>query len=135
MIRKLYIIPLLLIAFQCSKNIISECQECIEPASGTRITFSQIQNEIFTPQCASCHGGSFPSAGLNLETGKAYANLVNVPSTTAAQKRVAPYNSSESYLVWVLDGKKAPLMPPAGRLAQAKIDSVIAWIDRGAENN
>lgn len=51
------------------------------------------------------------------------------------KKLVVPFNSAESYLVWVLDGKQAPLMPPSGRLAQAQIDSVIAWIDRGAENN
>ncbi|MDZ7315462.1 MAG: hypothetical protein ONB24_04995 [candidate division KSB1 bacterium] len=132
---KLLFLPLLFFGFQCSKNIVSECRECVETPSGTRITFSAIQQTIFTPQCVSCHGGSYPAAGLNLEAGKAYEALVNVPSASSPQKRVVPFNSAESYLVWVLDGKQAPLMPPSGRLAQAQIDSVIAWIDRGAENN
>lgn len=132
---RVLILPFIFIVFQCSKNIVSECQECVETSGGTQITFSEIQRTLFTPQCASCHGGSVPAAGLNLETGKAYANLINVQSTTAPQIRVVPYKSAESYLVWVLDGKKAPLMPPSGRLSQAKIDSVIAWIDRGAPND
>lgn len=120
---------------QCSKNIVSECDTCTTQPTGQKITFSEIQSSIFNVQCVSCHNNAAPPAGLSLEAGVAYANLVNVPSTTAALKRVAPFNSAESYLVWVLEGEKAPLMPPSGRISQARIDSVIAWIDRGAENN
>ena len=129
------IVVVMLSAFlglQCSDNIVSECATCPKPEQGQKVTFGELQRTIFTPQCISCHGGSFPSAGLNLEPGAAYLHLVNVPATTSLAKRVVPFSSSESYLVAVLDGQKAPQMPPTGRLNQAKIDSVIVWIDRGA---
>lgn len=135
-LKKLFLIAIVaFLAVQCSKNIISECDTCSTPPTGQKITFSEIQSSIFNQQCITCHNSDAPPAGLNLETDVAYANLVNVQSTTAAPKRVAPFKSAESYLVWVLEGEKAPLMPPSGRISQARIDSVIAWIDRGAENN
>lgn len=120
----------------CDNKIVSDCLTCADQQpAGEKATLSQIQQTIFNPQCISCHSGSQAEAGLNLAEGFAHQNLVNQPSTTASQLRVVPNNSSASYLVWVLEGEKAPLMPPTGALSQAKVDSVAAWIDRGAENN
>ena len=120
---------------QCSKNIVSECDTCTTQPTGQKITFSEIQSSIFNVQCVSCHNNAAPPAGLSLEAGVAYANLVNVPSTTAAHTRVARLTCAQSFWFWVLQGQKAPLRPPSGWISQARIDSVIAWIDRGAENN
>lgn len=134
--KKALIAIMMFLTVQCGKNIVSECEECSDrQAGGQKTTLAEIQSDVFNQQCISCHGGTRPEAGLNLEEGLAYANLVNVNSTTASLKRVRPFSSSESYLVWVLEGEKAPQMPPPERLSQAKIDSVISWIDRGAENN
>ena len=125
---------MLLLLIHCSENIVSECQVCTEPA-GETITFSEIQQDIFNVACVSCHGGASPTAGLDLSQGNAYENLVNVNASTANASRVVPFSSEQSYLVDVLIGEKAPLMPPGTQLSQAKIDSVIAWIDRGAKND
>lgn len=132
----LAVFSLIVGGIQCDNKIVSDCLTCAEQQpAGQKITLSEIQQTIFNPQCISCHGGNQPAAGLNLSEGLAHLNLVNQQSTTAAQVRVVPNKSSASYLVWVLEGEKAPLMPPTGALSRTKIDSVIAWIDRGAENN
>ena len=120
------------LGLRCSDNIVSECATCPKPEQGQKVTFGELQRTIFTPQCISCHGGTAPEAGLNLEPGEAFGNLVNVPAATSALKRIVPFKSSDSYLVWVLEGDKAPQMPPTGKLDRARIDSVIVWIDRGA---
>ena len=40
--------------------------------------FQTIQDMVFTPTCARCHGlGNTPAAGLNLSEGKSYESLVN----------------------------------------------------------
>jgi hypothetical protein len=119
----------------CTDNIISECQVCSEDSLPGNMTFTDIQQAIFNNNCVACHSGSQPSGGLVLSEGVAYRNLVNKQSNGSGLKRVEPFNSSESYLRHVLEGKDAPLMPPGAQLDQAKIDSVKSWIDRGAAND
>jgi hypothetical protein len=66
----------------------------------------QIQTEILTPACTSCHTdeGRAPSEGLNLKAGAAYANLVGVASSEKAGAiRVIARNPSASYLVQKLE--------------------------------
>src|SRR5205823_2693376 len=58
---------------------------------------------IFTSQCAlvGCHSGAFPTQGLNLSEGSAYAAIVNVTSTEQATvKLVDPGSTATSYLWW-----------------------------------
>ncbi|MBN1561092.1 hypothetical protein JW998_12635 [candidate division KSB1 bacterium] len=136
--RKLFFFITLLIilsAVNCSDNIISECELCCGDVPAGKTTFADIQSTIFNAACIACHSGSLPSGGLNLSAGAAYGNLVNVASNGSALKRVEPFNSDASYLVKVLEGTDAPLMPPGAPLGSAKIDSVKAWIDRGAAND
>lgn len=102
---------------------------------GELTTFADIQQSVFNVSCVSCHSGASASAGLDLSEGSAYQNLVNIPSNGSNLDLVEPFNSSESYLVKVLEGTEAPLMPPGARLSQATIDSVKSWIDRGAPND
>lgn len=118
----------------CSDNIVSECEVCTDSAAEA-VTFSTIQTTIFDNSCVSCHSGNSASGGLDLSPNMAYENLVNRESNGSSLKRVEPFNSSASYLVKVLEGENAPLMPPGAQLSQAKIDSVKSWIDRGAQND
>lgn len=120
--------------FQCEDQIVSECQLCSDIPM-TKTTFSQIQSDVFNPLCVSCHSDNAPSGGLNLSESVSYGQLVNVDSKTSPFKRVVPNRSLESYLVLVLEGEEAPLMPPSGKLQTTTIDSVRAWIDRGAAND
>src|SRR5437016_6090663 len=50
---------------------------------GAAFTFSRIQAEIFTPTCAKsgCHAANTASAGMVLDAGRAYAQIVSRPST------------------------------------------------------
>jgi hypothetical protein len=111
------------------------------PPSGAT-TFSQFQAQIFTPSCgvAGCHAAGAAQAGLVLEAGQAYGNLVNVPSTQQpALSRVTPGQPEQSYLIKKLRGDGDIIgerMPRGGPfLSQADIDALIAWINAGAPEN
>ena len=82
-----------------------------------------------------------PAEGLNLNAGKAYAALVNAPSSQCGGGTllVKPGAVGESYLVNKLTGQGmcfGSRMPKGGSsLSQAQIDLVRTWICAGAPNN
>ncbi len=120
----------------CKDNIVSESD--LQPPSGMNATFSSIQKQLFNSSCATsgCHTGNNPQAGLNLSEGSAYNNLINVQSVLYPNlKRVTPGNKEASLLFMVLSYNSETKMPPTGKLQQSLIDSVGAWIDKGAQNN
>jgi PKD repeat protein len=91
-------------------------------------TLTQIQDQIFSPSCDSCHGGGSPSADLNLEQGQSYSDLVNVPATTQSGTRVIPLNPNNSVLVTELeDGHR--------NLSGTQIQLIRDWITSGASDN
>ncbi|MDX1481030.1 MAG: CHRD domain-containing protein [Woeseiaceae bacterium] len=104
-------------------------------------TFSEIQETIFTPTCATsgCHSGSNPPDGLDLTAGAAYANIVNVASVQMPSLlRIAPGNPDDSYLVRKVQGtgivaSRMPLGQPP--LSQAQINLIRAWVEDGAPDN
>jgi hypothetical protein len=100
-------------------------------------TLPQIQAVVFTPTCATvtCHFGGVPAAGLNLEDGNSYANLVGVTSSQDVNfMRVNPGDPDNSYLVRKLEGNGtvATIMPPTGMLPAAQIQAIRDWIAAGA---
>ena len=113
--------------------------EFVEPPPGA--TLGRIQNEIFTPSCATagCHSGNSPPDGLNLSAGMAYTNTVNVNAVQMPNLlRVSPGNPDDSYLVRKIQGNNiaANRMPlGAAPLSQAQIDLVRQWVLDGAPNN
>jgi hypothetical protein len=125
----------------CADKIISENDLLSSrPVQGIQLSkLSEIQNQIFNPSCAiaGCHGGSSPQANLNLSEGKSYLNLVGVQSVLyPPAKRVQSGNSSQSILIQILRGTVGPRMPYQGQpLSSASIDSIAAWIDKGAPND
>ncbi len=95
--------------------------------------YSEIQASLFDVRCTGCHGGANPSAGLNLEAGMAYANLVGIESSQAAGVLlVNPTDPDTSYLVQKLEGNGVTVMPPSGMIPQVDIDVVRQWITAGA---
>jgi hypothetical protein len=97
--------------------------------------FSSIQDEVFSKSCAvsGCHAGS---QDPNLSVGQAYGNLINqLSAQNPSMMRVKPGDSNNSYLMKKLTEDGTSIMPPSGQLSQVKIDSIAAWIDRGALNN
>lgn len=112
------------------------------PATGPSFA-QQIQAQILTPACTSCHTdeGRTPSGGLNLKSGAAYSALVNVASTgKPGAIRVIPGNPSGSYLVQKLEGAADIVglrMPRNGPpfLSDAQVALIRQWIQNGAPNN
>ena len=112
-------------------------------AGGTALTFTQIQQQIFTPTCAKsgCHAASTASEGLILDAGRSYALLVGHPASEAsALDRVQPGSPDSSYLILKLRGDPSISglrMPQDGPpfLTAAQIDGIAGWIRAGAPNN
>ena len=113
-----------------------------------QVTLTQLQTQIFTPRCSTCHDGS--TAGLpgvqNLTAGNTFANIVNVTSLEVGTlKRILPNDPANSYLVQKIEGTAAGggRMPLGcsgttganACLDQATIDLVKTWVSQGALNN
>jgi hypothetical protein len=111
-----------------------------EPIDPTA-TFTRVQNEIFTPTCASigCHDALGQQQGMILSPGRAYAMIVGKPSTeNAALMRIASGDPANSYLYRKITGAgitgaRMPLSGPYLSDAQTKL--VRDWIRRGAPND
>lgn len=133
---RMYILGLsLILAFSlnsCSDGVVSDDPN--NNQSNLKPTFTSIQKNVFDVYCISCHSGSSPNGGLNLEEGKAYNNLVNKQNMVKNAVYVSPNNSESSFLILKLNGSTG-VMPPTGKLSQNIIDSVKVWIDAGALNN
>jgi hypothetical protein len=96
---------------------------------------------IFNKSCAfaNCHDAS-AAAGLDLSTGKSYANLVNAVSINdPAKVRVIPNKADSSYLYIKIIGDPGDgtlRMPIGGNpLSANEIQLIKNWIDAGAKNN
>jgi hypothetical protein len=108
------------------------------------VTLSGHIQPIFTQNCAlsGCHAGTSPAQGMNLGSGLAYANTVNVPASEAPLRRVRPFLPDSSYLVHKLQDTQATVggsgsrMPLGGSpLSAVQIARIRAWILLGAKNN
>ena len=100
--------------------------------------FSEIQANIFTPNCATtgCHLGAGAPQGLRLDDANSFGMLVGVASSQASSLlRVAAGDPDNSYLIQKLEGSASvgaqmPLNAPA--LEQSTIDVIRQWITDGA---
>ena len=119
-----------LFIFGCENQITSICE--IDESQNINIMaaqFNAIQQTIIDARCVTCRSGNLPSGGLNLSSGTAYTELIS-------KNLVIPGNSSASLLLNRLDSNNPNIvMPPSGKIAQVLIDSVAAWIDKGAHND
>ena len=107
----------------------------------TRNTFSQVQDLVFTPSCASvsCHKGSSSQYGLDLSSGTAYTNLVGVPSGQMPTLNLVTHgNPNQSYLVQKIEGTAeiGDRMPLNGQVLEYDFQQLVRnWIGEGAKNN
>jgi len=119
------------------------------PADGTAaaqsVGFAEDVQPILDTHCVVCHQYGVEQAGLNLEDGDAYANLVNVKSTQSQLPRVTPGKVQESYLAHKLrgthgevggSGVRMPLSAGGGSGMSAEEDELVtSWIEQGALDN
>ena len=99
-------------------------------------TLVWIQDNVFSPNCAVCHGGVNPAAGQNLSTIAESANsLINVASANPNFKRVMPGSALESYLYLKVigDDQAGTRMPLGGSaLSEEATNAIKEWITLGA---
>jgi len=111
-----------------------------EPVDPTA-TFTRVQNEIFTPTCASlgCHDTLGQQSSQVLAPGLSYAQTVNRPSVEMPSlMRVVPGDPANSYLYRKITGAgiTGDRMPQGGPfLTDAQTKLVRDWIRRGAPND
>ena len=107
----------------------------------TTNTFSRVQSLVFTPSCASvnCHKGSSSQYNLDLSSGTAYSDLVNVPSgQMPTLNLVTQGNPNQSYLVQKIEGTAeiGDQMPLNGQPLNSSLRTLVrSWIGEGAKNN
>lgn len=136
-IRLIIILFIATVLLSCEDQIVSECDD-EKMVAGLTATFSSIQLEIFDKNCAmaGCHVEN--SVDPVLSAGVSYNNIVNVMSFNPPYPYVYPAKSDSSYLINKLrgvniQGERMPLNRQA--LSNSVIDSIAAWINRGALNN
>lgn len=114
-----------------------------EPPEGPAFTFSQVQAQIFTPNCAKagCHSAAAASNDLVLEAGSSYSEIVNRPAVgNSSLDLIEPGDPDRSYLIKKLrgdpdiTGERMPLDNP-GALTQEQLDGILGWVLAGAPNN
>ncbi|MEO8605964.1 MAG: DUF1592 domain-containing protein [bacterium] len=113
-------------------------------ATPAGVTFQQLQDDIFTPRCATqyCHSQQTRSGGMVLEGAAAFDALVGAEPTitaarTAGMLRVDPYAPENSFLLLKLTQPSSATygsrMPLIGTLLNAaEIDLIRDWILAGA---
>lgn len=111
------------------------------PTAAFGANFSEIQDNVFTPTCATsgCHVGAGAPQGLILDAANSYGLLVGVASAQAPSLlRVEPGDPDNSYLIQKLEGTAAVgvQMPFGGTpLPQSEIDVIRQWITEGATDD
>jgi mono/diheme cytochrome c family protein len=131
------------------------CNDESTAAAPTPISFAQDVQPIFATSCVGCHTGATapPSARpMSLETGPAYANIVNVRAfetdTSTLLDRIEPGDPEVSYLVHKIQGthtagsvrgsglrmpRTCPGTIPC--LTAQQIQLIRQWVLEGAANN
>ncbi len=108
-------------------------------------TFSAIWDEILVGRgcnTTSCHGAAAGDLALTSKA-EAYASLVGTPAAGAlctgrGLTRVVPGEPGASLLLDKVDGSRRACggpMPPVGRLAEAEVEQIRRWIERGAPDD
>lgn len=112
------------------------CSLCGAPVESYRASIAPHLDS----NCASCHGGAFPSGGVDLSLANSYRQLVNVAANGCAMRaRVTPGNANASDLVHKLTGvgmcggSRMPLGDPPW--TDAEVTQLRRWICQGALNN
>jgi len=95
-------------------------------ASGGGGDYAAVQ-AVFTANCAGCHSGDRPKAGIDLTS---YAGVMKGGGEGPVIKAGDP---AGSILVQAMRGQGRKQMPPGKALAEDKIALVEAWVKNGAK--
>ncbi|MBK1794173.1 MULTISPECIES: c-type cytochrome [unclassified Devosia] len=99
-------------------------------------TYTETAEPVLARKCAACHNDASPGSGVSFQKGSGYDFLVNVASEQLpTMNRVTPGDTSQSYLAHKISdthesvGGSGGKMPPSGRLREAEVEAIIAWIE------
>jgi hypothetical protein len=118
----------------------SAAKATADPNQPVVAKFNENVQPIFDKKCAhpSCHGAA-KSAGMQLSSGMAYDEIVNVKSSEVPHfMRIKPNEPDSSYLVMKIEGKQAvgAQMPlTGGPLKTEDIKTIISWVEAGAKKD
>jgi mono/diheme cytochrome c family protein len=95
------------------------------------VSYANHVQPIFSKNCATsgCHQGADPAGGLNLEAGKAYAEI-----SKKGSGYIDTLQPQYSVLVSSMLSTTNP-MPPNGKLDQCDIELIKKWMLQKAKNN
>lgn len=100
--------------------------------------FAVICNDIFTKSCLQCHGGTgTPAAGLDLNPSKAYADLVNVPSSVVEGELIVNPDDASASTLWQVvatDISETWRFDHSNLLTSEKSSFIESWINNGAHD-
>lgn len=93
----------------------------------TNISFKNDIQPIFERRCIKCHGGEFPSEGLNMES---YESLI---AGSQSGQVIVVGDANNSLIIEMLENGE---MPKRGQdLTSEQIELIRQWINEGALNN
>lgn len=91
-----------------------------------KVTYDDHVQPILRSRCFGCHNLDKKSGGLDMTS---YTNFMQGGSSGAV---VEPGDAGGSYLVKLITHESTPNMPPnGGKIPQAEIDKIKAWVDGG----
>jgi uncharacterized membrane protein len=93
--------------------------ECVEDCNLESVGFAADIAPIIANNCASCHSGSNPNAGVSLST---YSEIAAIAQSGLLMNVLTASNG-------------AAQMPPSGALNNCNIDQIEKWINDGYQNN
>jgi hypothetical protein len=103
------------------------------------VSLATVQAQVFSPSCAltDCHTGPDPEQGMDLSSGQALANLINIPADENNNyMRVSPGNAADSYIYMKLTDDLRILGDPMplddDPLSDARLRLIENWIEQGA---
>jgi mono/diheme cytochrome c family protein len=99
-----------------------------KPTAGP-VSFSEQVLPIFQARCTMCHGSSTTYGGWD---GSSYQSAL---TTGNNNPEIISGDAGNSPLVQLLQATNGVFMPPTGRLSQDEVDTIINWINAGAEDN
>jgi cytochrome c553 len=98
-----------------------------EPAPASAAFFSERVAPLLASHCVACHGAEHQEGGLRLD------GLAGLSAGGVTGAAIVPGSAAESLLVMAVSRTDESLaMPPDGKLADADVTAIRAWIDAGA---
>lgn len=107
------------------KNVKSEASS-VKKNNSTLNAQRSTLNALLETKCLGCHGVGNKLAGLDLRTREAALK------GGGRGPALVPGKADKSLLVQLINGNRAPLMPPTGKLPPGEIALLKRWINEGA---